>query len=400
MDGTETQEPRKRRQRSRRSLAAAGFLLAAALAGGGVGAVTSSAFGSKETVTTVVREPVSADDAAPAAATGNALSIGEIYRRAAGAVVEITVTSAEGPSTAPFGGQAPTRRAQGSGFLYDEEGHVVTNQHVVEGVTSVEVTFSGGSTYEARVVGTDPSTDLAVLEVDAPARLLEPLALGNSDDLQVGDTVIAIGSPFGLEETVTSGIVSALHRSITSPNGYAIGDAIQTDAAINHGNSGGPLLNTDGDVVGVNAQIESDSGGNDGIGFAIPSNTIRSVVSQLLSTGAVEHAYLGVSVQTIPENVADELGEPAGVAVAEVRADSPAEEAGLRAADGARTVDGVSFPTGGDVITSIDGNPVTTAEELQSTIGAKKPGDELELTVSRDGSTRTVTVTLAPRPAY
>jgi S1-C subfamily serine protease len=398
VDSFKTHEPRKPRRPSRRSLAAAGFLLAAALAGGGIGAVTSAAFGTKETVTTVVRETVSENTAAPAAAIRGGLSVGEIYRRAAGAVVEITVTSTGDSSQAPFGGQTPTQRAQGSGFVYDEKGHIVTNQHVVDGATSVEVTFSDGSTYQARVVGIDPSTDLAVLEVDAPARLLEPLALGDSGDLQVGDTVIAIGSPFGLEETVTSGIVSALHRSITSPNGYAIGDSIQTDAAINHGNSGGPLLNTSGEVVGVNAQIESDSGGNDGIGFAIPSNTVRSVVTQLLSTGAVEHAYLGVSVQTIPENVADELGEPAGVAIAEVRADSPAEQAGLRAADGTGTVAGVSYPTGGDVITSIDGDPVTTSEELQSTIGSKKPGDDLELTVVRDGSTRTITVTLASRP--
>ncbi|MGH2995761.1 MAG: S1C family serine protease [Gaiellaceae bacterium] len=399
MAAAETQERRRRRRPSRRSLAAAGLLLAAALAGGGVGAVTSATLGTKETVTTVVRETASTDDAAPAAATGDALSVGEIYRRAAGAVVEITVTSEGSSSPDPFGGQSPTQRAQGSGFVYDEEGHVVTNQHVVEDATSIQVTFSDGSSYDARVVGTDPSTDLAVLEVDAPARLLEPLPLGDSGDLQVGDAVIAIGSPFGLEETVTSGIVSAVHRRITSPNGYAIANSIQTDAAINHGNSGGPLLNTSGEVVGVNAQIESDSGGNDGIGFAIPSNTVSSVVSQLLSTGKVEHAYLGVSVQTIPDGIADELGQPAGVAVAEVRSDSPAEQAGLRAAAETRTVDGEAYPTGGDVITAIDGDPVTTTEGLQSAIDAKKPGDELELTVARDGATRTITVTLASRPA-
>ncbi|MGH3035410.1 MAG: S1C family serine protease [Gaiellaceae bacterium] len=399
MAAAETQERRRRRRPSRRSLAAAGLLLAAALAGGGVGAVTSATLGTKETVTTVVRETASTDDAAPAAATGDALSVGEIYRRAAGAVVEITVTSEGSSSPDPFGGQSPTQRAQGSGFVYDEEGHVVNNQHVVEDATSIQVTFSDGSSYDARVVGTDPSTDLAVLEVDAPARLLEPLPLGDSGDLQVGDAVIAIGSPFGLEETVTSGIVSAVHRRITSPNGYAIANSIQTDAAINHGNSGGPLLNTSGEVVGVNAQIESDSGGNDGIGFAIPSNTVSSVVSQLLSTGKVEHAYLGVSVQTIPDGIADELGQPAGVAVAEVRSDSPAEQAGLRAAAETRTVDGEAYPTGGDVITAIDGDPVTTTEGLQSAIDAKKPGDELELTVARDGATRTITVTLASRPA-
>jgi S1-C subfamily serine protease len=215
----------------------------------------------------------------------------------------------------------------------------------------------------------------------------------------VGDGVVAIGSPFGLEDTVTAGIVSALHRQMQALNGFTINDSIQTDAAINHGNSGGPLLDLKGRVVGVTAQIASESGGNDGVGFAIPSNTVRSVVSQLVSGGSVEHAYLGVSLTEIPSSVADELGVAAGVAVIEVRDGTPAAEAGLRAASGSTTVDGQQYPTGGDVITAVDGETVATPAELQRAIDAKQPGDTVSLTYVREGESRTVEVELTSRPA-
>jgi S1-C subfamily serine protease len=238
-----------------------------------------------------------------------------------------------------------------------------------------------------------------LLKVDAPASLLNPLELGDSAKLAVGDDVVAIGSPFGLEETVTSGIVSALSRQMEAPNGFTINDSIQTDAAINHGNSGGPLLNLEGEVVGVNAQISSESGGNDGVGFAIPSNTVKSIVSQLLSDGDVEHAYLGVGVTTVDDSVAAELDLPVGVALTEVRPGTPAAAAGLRAGTGTTTVDGREYPTGGDVVTEVEGEPVATAEDLQRAIDARKPGDTITLTYSRGGQTHTVDVKLDSRPS-
>ena len=208
----------------------------------------------------------------------------------------------------PFG-QGGTQ-AEGSGFVLDADGHIVTNAHVVEGASTITVRFSNGDEAEATLVGTDPSSDIAVLKVDPGATTLHPLELGTSKDLVVGQGVVAIGSPFGLQGSVTTGIVSALDRSIQAPNGYTIGGAIQTDAAINHGNSGGPLLDSSGKVVGVNAQIASDSGGNDGVGFAIPSDTVSSVAQQLIAGQSVEHAYLGVSVTTLDSATARAVRRP------------------------------------------------------------------------------------------
>jgi S1-C subfamily serine protease len=377
--------------RRTRGLSLAAALVAAAGIGAG-GAATYAALSPADT-RTVVRQ-VTVEDSEPAA-SASPLSVNQIYRRAYKSVVEITVTAEA--SESPFG--APRAQGQGSGFVYDRQGHVVTNQHVVQGASSVSVRLWNGQTYDAEVVGSDASTDLAVLDVDAPASVLTPLRLGDSSEVKVGDAVVAIGSPFGLEQTVTSGIVSALHRQMTAPNDFSINDSIQTDAAINHGNSGGPLLNSSGRVIGVNAQIESESGGNDGVGFAIPSNTVRSIVSQLVETGEVEHAYLGVGVQAIPASVADELGLVEGVALTEVRRDTPAARAGLRAASGSRLVDGQSYPTGGDVVTALDGKEITSAEELQSVIDASKPGDTVSITFVRDGDSRTVPVQLASRPS-
>jgi putative serine protease PepD len=215
--------------------------------------------------------------------------------------------------------------------------------------------------------------------------------------------VVAIGSPFGLDQTVTSGIVSALHRQMDAPNGFTINDSIQTDAAINHGNSGGPLLNLRGQVVGVNAQIETAennaSSDNAGVGFAIPSNTVKAIANQLIANGNVEHAYLGVGVQEIPASVASQLGQAAGVAITGVREGTPAESANLKASTSTQTIAGTPYPTGGDVITAIDGKEVSSSAELQSAIDAKRPGDKVTLTIVRSGDERTITVTLTQRPS-
>ncbi len=354
--------------------------LAAALAlGVGLGAAAFAVL--EDEPTTVVRQ-VTVGSSEPAA-TDDALTIGEIYARASKAVVEITGTS--GGSS--FGD--PARRAQGSGFVLDRDGHVVTNHHVVAAGGSISVSLWNGRAFDAVLVGADPSTDLAVIRIDAPRSLLEPLRLADSSEVGVGDAVLAIGSPFGLEGTVTSGIVSALHREMRAPNDFTINDTIQTDAAINHGNSGGPLLDRKGRVIGVNAQIESDSGGSDGVGFAIPSDTVRSIVRQLIESGEAQHAYLGIEMVAIP----------GGVAVTRVRSGTPAEQAGLRAATSTETVDGEQRPTGGDVIVAFAGKDVTTATALQSAVDALRPGDRVTITILRDGKRQTVDVTLATRPS-
>ena len=367
------------------------ILIATLVLGAGAGAVAYSTFGSNST--TVIRQvPVSSSE--PAAQT-TPLTVGQVYRNAYRGVVEITVTS-ESQSN-PFG-QQQSQTAQGSGFVIDDSGHIVTNDHVVDSAKTVSVQFWNGATYKASVVGTDPSTDLGVIKVDAPQSVLHPLQFGNSSDVQVGDAAIAIGSPFGLEETVTSGIVSALHRQMEAPNNFTINDSIQTDAAINHGNSGGPLLNISGQVIGVNSQIRSDSGGSDGVGFAIPSDTVKSIADTLIGNGKVEHAYLGVSVQEISSSVADQLNLVTGVEVATVKANTPAAKAGLKGSTGNKVLDGQQYPTGGDVITAIDGQKVTSSENVQQAIDAHQPGDTVKITYWRNGDSHTVSVKLTTRP--
>ncbi|MFL6007420.1 MAG: S1C family serine protease [Gaiellaceae bacterium] len=342
----------------------------AALVGAAAGAGAYAIFNNSDSGTTVVRQvqvtqSVQASDIKP----GTVLSIGSIYKLANRGVVKISVTSG---GANPF--EQGTQQAQGSGFVSDTVGHVITNQHVIDGAESIKVTFWNGKTYTAKLVGSDASTDTAVVKVDAPASMFHPLALADSSTVQVGDGVVAIGSPFGLEETVTSGIVSALHRQMTSPNNFTIDDSIQTDAAINHGNSGGPLLNMQGKVIGINAQIESDSGGNDGVGFAVPSDTARRIANRLISTGKAEHAYLGVSLSE----------DSIGARVTCVARDKPAAVAGLKP---------------DDVVTAFAGKKITSVDALRFAVDAKKPGTHVSVTFVRNGKSHTVSVTLGARPA-
>ena len=379
----------------------AALAAAVALAGAGAGAAVYAVAESGGNTTTVTTRVAASAPAPVSNTSGSTLSVADIYKQSVPGIVEIVSTvQSQGQNQGNgfgFGGgnqSGQSSSAEGTGFVVDGDGHVVTNQHVIEGASSIKVTLTDGSTYTAKVTGSDPSTDLAVLKIDAPSSKLHPLSLGDSDALQVGDGVVAIGAPFGLENTATTGIVSALNREITSPNNTPIEGAIQTDAAINHGNSGGPLFDLQGQVIGITSQIESDSGGNDGVGFAIPSNLVKTISGQLISTGKVEHPLLGVQVETLPANVASTLGQATGVAIATVQPGSGAAAAGLRAAATNATVGGQSYPVGGDVITGIDGKTITTAEQLRTAIAAKKVGDTVKLTVVRDGKTRTVTAKL------
>ena len=382
-------------------------LLAAALLGGGIALGGAAAFGKLGNKTTIIREEVASRSSAPAAfQQGKQRSINEIYRASAPAVVHIeTTTRVKQPADPFFGnpfGTSQTQRALGSGFVIDKAGHIVTNYHVVQGASLIQVSFSNNERFKAKVVGVDPSTDVAVLKVNVKSRALKTLTLGNSDNVRVGDQVIAIGNPFGLDRSVTAGIVSAVQRRIEAPNNLSIAHVIQTDAALNHGNSGGPLLNAQGEVIGVNAQIETggQTQGNVGIGFAIPINTVKAVVAELIKHGKVQHAFLGIEGKTLQPNIARLFHLPvtSGVLIASVRPNTGAAEAGLKAATNQITVEGESWPAGGDVIVKADGQPVPTIERLIDFISTKKPGDKIGLEVIRGTSRVHLSVTLGRQP--
>jgi putative serine protease PepD len=359
----------KGNEMARNRIAAA--IAGAALVGGGAGAgvVSLAHDGSSGASSTTPAATSTATNVA-----SSLLTVGQVAKAATKSVVEIDASSASSSSTSPFpfGQGSGSQSAEGTGFVYDTKGDILTNEHVVDGASALQVKFSDGSTYKATVVGADRSSDLAVIRVNAPASKLVPLTLADSSNASVGDGVVAIGNPFGLDGTVTSGIISAVGREISAPDETPISGAIQTDAAINHGNSGGPLLDLHGQVLGVTSQIQSEGGGNDGVGFAIPSNTVKSIAGQLISSGKAQHALLGVT----PTNATN------GVGVSVVESGSGAADAGLKT---------------GDVITRVDGRAVTSPEQLRALIASHQPGDELTLTVRRNGATKSMQATLGSR---
>jgi S1-C subfamily serine protease len=380
----------------------------AALLGGGVAAGVTAAIdsgGDNGHTTTVIRQPALAASGANRQNVSDGLTAADIYSRYAPGVVFIKseiVQQVDNPFD-PFG-STQRSEATGSGFVIDKSGDILTNNHVIEGARSVTVQFADHKTVKAKVVGKDPSTDLALLHVDPEGLNLTVLPLGSSKDVHVGDPTIAIGNPFGLDRTLTTGVVSALQRQIQAPNGFAINNVIQTDAAINPGNSGGPLIDAAGRVIGINSQIETGGNGgngNVGIGFAVPIDTAKQILQQLKSGEQVQRAYLGVSSTTVDGSL-DALDLPAkkGALVQKVEAGSPADQAGIKAGDIQAQIQGSDpIVLGGDIITKVDGKAVNTADALSATISAHKPGDTVTLTVVRKGGQKAIKVKLGSRPS-
>jgi len=395
-----------RARRTLRSPFASALLGGAVVAVFGWIAIAAGWIQSEGGSTTTVAAPLSAPVADKSEGDSNVVN--QIYRRDGDGVafIESDIPAQESQTFSPFGEPESEGggTATGSGFVIDSEGHLLTNNHVVEGADRIQVKLgSSDTTYKAKVVGTDPATDLALLDVEAPADQLHPLTLGRSSQMEVGDPVVAIGNPFGLDRTVTSGIVSALQRQIEAPDGFSITDVIQTDAAINPGNSGGPLINAAGAVIGINSQIATGGGGggNVGIGFAIPIDTVRAEIHQLETKGEVSHAFLGISGGTITPDLAKAINLPVkeGVIVQTVVKGGPADEAGIEGGNTAATIDGAEVSLGGDIITEVDGKKVSSMEEVVEIVNAAKAGESLELTILRDGSTKKATVTLGNRPS-
>ena len=398
-----------------RTIATALGVLVAGATGAGIALALASAFGGL-TTTTIVKQKVAAPNTlqTASATSGKALTTSEIYDRTAPGVVQVTTKSIVQSQSDPFSpgqSQSQVQEALGSGFVIDKQGHIVTNYHVVEGANSIEVLFSNNVTTRATVVGTDESTDVAVLKVDVSPSALTPLSFGDSSALEVGDGVVAIGNPFGLDRTITAGIVSAIYNledsSTASPlrsptNNFPIA-AIQTDAAINHGNSGGPLINSVGQVIGVNSAIEtgSTSQGNVGIGFAVQSNTVKQVVAQILESGKASHAYLGVGFKPITSELASLYRLPVkeGLLVIDVTKGSGAAKAGLKGGTRDVTVSGRTYTIGGDIIVAADGESIgSSGGKLGNIIAERKPGDKLELEIYRGDKKMNVTATLGDRP--
>jgi putative serine protease PepD len=352
---------------NRGRLRRASAVLVAAVVGGSVGAGVQSVRGDTGSVA-----PASAASAAaqPIAITSTALSAEQIYAQDGPGVVDIQVTGSSGQQGDP-NGRTAQQQAEGSGFVLDTKGDIVTNYHVVQGASKINVTLADGTTAVATMVGSDASSDLAVIRISVPTGKLVPLPLATSGSVTPGESVVAIGSPFGYAKSITEGIVSGVGRQMTAPNNATITGAIQTDAAINPGNSGGPLIDATGAVIGVNAQIKSSSDGNEGVGFAIDVDTVKKVTADLIAGRTISHPYLGVSMTASGQIAAVEPG-------------SPAAAAGL---------------TQGDVVTAVDATKVSSATDLSAAIADHAVGDKIVVTVNRGGATSQFTVTLAARAA-
>ncbi|HWC86508.1 MAG TPA: trypsin-like peptidase domain-containing protein [Solirubrobacteraceae bacterium] len=362
-------------------------IIAGAVAGGVVGLVAANESSTTKIVTeTSAGAPARPGPVPTALSSTKGLTVNQIYKMDGSGVVDIQVNATASSNGAGGffgfgGGQAQQTQAEGSGFVLNKNGDIITAEHVVTGAQSIKVTFSDGHSASANLVGTDTGEDVAVIHVNVPSSELHPLPLGDSSTLQVGDGVVAIGSPFGLPGTVTAGIVSALGRAISSPNNWTIANAIQTDAAINPGNSGGPLLNSAGQVIGINDQIDTSSttptgeGSSAGVGFAVPSNTIARVAQDIINTGKAQNAYVGVSLQS---------SSTGGAGVGAVQPSSPAAAGGLKR---------------GDTITAVNGHAVSSVNQFIATIANYSPGDTVTLTVQRGGATTTLHVKLGNQPA-
>ena len=325
---------------------------------------------------------------------GSQLSLADLFSKSQDGVVQIVVRKT---------GDNASDRAIGSGIVYDLSGHIITSNHVVEDYQKIRVVFHDGQSYSAKVSGTDRFADLAVIKVEADPQTLHPLPLGDSSKLRIGDQVTAIGSPFGLSGSMTSGIVSQLGRILNPPNlqSFSIPNVIQTDAAINPGNSGGPLLNNYGEVIGINTAIQTETGEFSGVGFAIPSNTMKKIVPVLIQAGHYKHPWLGVSGITVDPDLADSLGlsTHSGFLIENIVSDSPASKAGLHASNQTKTVDGIKYKFGGDIITGIDNTKVTKLEDLLNYLqDFKYAGDTMIMHIVRDNKTMDVTLTLQERP--
>ena len=365
-------------------------LLSAGLAAGGTALVINQDGGGSTTIVRQVANPANSSDssnAMPVASTGG-MTIEQMYKQYGNGVVRVEHSS-----------------GLGSGFVIDSEGHILTNAHVVDGAQGdITVSFSNNEKVVAKVIGVDNATDVAVLKVDVPSSALTVIPLGDSAGLKVGSGVVAIGNPFGQDRTVTSGIISAVARSIQAPNGFSINGAIQTDAAINHGNSGGPLLDMSGQVIGINSQIDTGgqaNAGSVGIGFAVPINLVKQVTADIMATGKAQHAWLGVQLSDVDPTLASQtkIGSDYGAMVANVTTGSPAAKAGLTGATGETTIGGQSYAVGGDVIVEANGDKIEGVKDLQAAVSSLKPGDKLELVVKTStGETKNITAILGDQP--